>query len=105
MSDCEDKSAYESYNLSGEIAASSAGSSTARVMENTQTTVKTFVEANSEILVDDAPSETMSVPSDGSQVEGNLRVPDVPASGLDKRAFECPYCFEIMKVSSNSSWR
>ena len=57
-----------------------------------------YDDAAAEILVDDAPSETTSAGSDGSEIEGSLHMPELPANGYDKRAFECPYCFEIMSV-------
>ena len=87
------------------VATSSAFVSTAQITENTQTTVETFNDASAEILVDNTPSETTSAGSDGSNLEGSLHMPELPANGYDKKAFECPYCFEIMRVSGMRSWR
>ena len=104
-SDHEDKSMHTPKRLAEGIGGSSAFVSTARATENTQTTVETFVEASPEVLVDDAPSEITSATSGGSELEGSLHLPELPPNALDRKAFECPFCFEIMKVSSASSWR
>ena len=36
--------------------------------------------------------------------EGRLRMPDIPEEGLDRRAFECPYCHHIVSVSTTHAW-
>lgn len=73
--------------------------------KNTQTTVQTFIETSSELLVDDTRSEVTSAVSDASEPEDNLRIPDLPSSAHDQKAFECPYCFDVLKVSGTKTWR
>lgn len=72
---------------------------------NTQTTVQTFIETSSELLVDDTRSEMTSAVSDASEPEDNLRIPDLPSSAYHQKAFECPYCFDVLKVSGTKPWR
>lgn len=72
---------------------------------NTQTTVTTVAEDDLQIEVDDVNSEVTSALSEGSGTEEVRNLPDVPSEGLDKKAFECPYCFEVIRVSGTMSWR
>ena len=72
---------------------------------NTQTTVNTFIEDGREVPVDDGLSETTSAASEGVDSESAMQLPGPPRGALDSIAFECPYCYEIMRVSSLASWR
>ena len=73
--------------------------------KNTQTTVATFREHDKDIYVDDSLSETSSAASEGMFEGSELQIPSPPKSALDGEPFECPYCFEMMKISGLLAWR
>ncbi|KAI9772000.1 MAG: hypothetical protein M1840_001288 [Geoglossum simile] len=79
--------------------------STNATTTNTQTTVVTFVEIGEEVFVDDRASESTFASSEGVDDESCLHVPSPPNGALDGEPFECPYCYEMMKVSGVISWR
>ena len=76
----------------------------------TQTTVATFLDSNVEADLDDNDaddglSETSSAASEGQTDEGGLEIPEAPAGALENKAFECPYCYEIIRAPSTTKWR
>ena len=82
-----------------------SGPNTIATTMNTQTTVATFLETDEEVLVDDQLSETSSAVSEVPDEQSTLQVPAPPKNALDGEPFECPYCFEMMKISSAIHWR
>lgn len=74
---------------------------------NTQTTIATFTEDNGDMIDehDQLQSETSSAASEVHGEGGTLQVPKLPEKALDGQPFECPYCYEIIKVFSAISWR
>lgn len=72
---------------------------------NTETTVGTFQEDDKAVYVDDTLSETSSAASEGVSGATELEIPAPPKSALNGEPFECPYCFEMMKISSKLAWR
>ena len=82
------------------------GISTFATTLNTQTTITTFTEDNGDMVDenDQIQSEISSASSEVHGEGGTLRVPKLPKSGLDGQPFECPYCYEIIKVFSVTSW-
>lgn len=83
---------------------SEAKSQTEPLTLNTQTTVATFYDDDIDTL-DDRMSDTTSAASDGFDVDSVLQIPDPPPAGSQGRAFECPFCFDVLKISSIRSWR
>ncbi|KAI9773017.1 MAG: hypothetical protein M1839_002247 [Geoglossum umbratile] len=79
--------------------------STDAVTTNTQTTIATFVDTGEEIFTEDNLSETSSAASEGPDEESTLHMPPLPKGAIYGEAFQCPYCYEMMKVSSSQSWR
>jgi hypothetical protein len=75
------------------------------VTTNTQTTIATYVETSKEILTDDNLSETSSAASEGPDEGSNLHLPHPPKGALEGNIFQCPYCYEMMKISGSLSWR
>jgi hypothetical protein len=71
----------------------------------TQTTVDTIIDNDQNIFQDDGLSETTSVASEGVDEESGLNIPSPPPGAIEGLAFECPYCYEIMKISSIGSWK
>ena len=74
---------------------------------NTQTTIATFKEpenTEAEGLDDERLSETSSAKSENAAAESRIRIPAPPKDALDKQLFECPYCYDILSVSSSRSW-
>lgn len=84
---------------------SRSGLSTNETTMNTQTTVSTFLENNKDMAIDEIQSETSSAVSEYPGEMSALRVPSPPKGALDGQPFECPYCYDIIKVSSAISWR
>lgn len=85
-----------------------SGPSTLATTVNTQTTIATFLEdygQAEEPKFDDSLSETSSAASEDVGAESTLQVPSPPQDSSDGKPFECPYCFEILRVSSTLSWR
>lgn len=82
-----------------------ASTPTTIATKNTQTTVATYREEDKDIFVDDNLSETSSAASEGVSEAVQLYIPAPPKGALDSDPFECPYCFEMMKVSSLLAWR
>ena len=73
--------------------------------KNTQTTVGTFREDDKDVYVEDTLSETSSAASEGVFEATELQIPAPPKSALDGEPFECPYCFDMMKILSLLAWR
>lgn len=82
-----------------------ASTPTTIATKNTQTTVATYREDDRDVFVDDSLSETSSAASEGVSEAVQLYIPAPPQRALDSAPFECPYCFEMMKVSSLLAWR
>ena len=82
-----------------------ASTPTTIATKNTQTTVATYREDDRDVLVDDNLSETSSAASEGVSEAVQLYIPAPPQGALDSAPFECPYCFEMMKISSLLTWR
>ena len=95
----------ESRSTSGSDYARTAGAtSTTRETFNTQTTITTVAEDYLQVDVDDSNSEISSSLSESSGSEEGPSFPELPAEGIDRKAFECSYCFEIIRVSGTKSW-
>lgn len=77
------------------------------VTRNTQTTVATFreVEQENDPDVEETLSETSSAASEGMSEGRDLPIPAPPKSALGGELFECPYCFEMIRISSLLIWR
>ena len=74
---------------------------------NTQTTIATFNEPEqieAEGLDDERLSETSSAKSENAAAESKIRIPGPPKGALDNQSFECPYCYDILRISSSLSW-
>lgn len=74
---------------------------------NTQTTIATLNEPEqieAEGLDDDRLSETSSAKSEYAAAESKIRIPGPPKGALDNQPFECPYCYNILRISSSLSW-
>ena len=82
-----------------------ASTPTTIATKNTQTTVATFRLDEQNIYVDDTLSETSSAASKGVSEEAQLQIPVPPQAAIDGDPFECPYCFEMMKISGLLAWR
>lgn len=82
-----------------------ASTPTTIATKNTQTTVATFRPDEQDIYVDDTLSETSSAASEGVSATNQLQIPVPPQAAIDGDPFECPYCFEMMKISGLLAWR
>lgn len=100
-SEWEYPQSHRSQDFDGSIGAPD----TAKETFNTQTTVTTVVEDELPIDADDGNSEVTSAPSEGSENEEAPKLPELPMEGTERRAFQCPYCFEVIRVSGTASWR
>lgn len=78
--------------------------STTATTTNTQTTITTFVENKKDMAIDEIQSETSAASEDPGE-ESKLQMPEPPKGALDGQPFECPCCYDIIKVSSRISWR
>lgn len=107
VDDRETKDGSKHVGGSGPRSNIGTGSSTFATTLNTQTTIATFIEKNGDTIDenDEIQSETSSVASELHDEGGTLQVPIPPESALDGQPFECPYCYEIIKVFSAISWR
>lgn len=94
-----------SKSITGSNPSIGYNTSTTATTINTQTTVATFKETDEQIIIDDNLSVTSSAVSEDHGEESTLRVPAPPKGALENEPFECPYCYEIMKVSSADYWR
>ena len=109
LEDLSRKSHSEGFPDRNELVRRAPPSTSAPTL-GTQTTVSTFKEADlqddfDENDFDDGPSETSSAASESHIDEGGLEVPDAPADALEGKAFECPYCYEVIKAPSTAKWR
>ncbi|KAL8791920.1 MAG: hypothetical protein Q9195_005496 [Heterodermia aff. obscurata] len=82
-----------------------ASTPTTIATKNTQTTVATFRLDEQDIYVDDTLSESSSAASEGVSEATQLQIPAPPQAAINGDAFECPYCFEMMKISGLLAWR
>ena len=103
----EDKKKYGFDKTIVEIGPRSVASSmpATAVTKNTQTTVATFREIEKDPDTEEALSETSSAASEGTSDGRELPIPAPPKGALGGEPFECPYCFEIMRISSVLTWR
>jgi hypothetical protein len=81
-----------------------AAPSTSVATAETQTTIATFVDTG-EVITDDNLSETSSAASEGPDEESTLHLPSLPKGATYGEIFQCPYCYEMMKISTGRSWR
>ena len=72
--------------------------------KNTQTTVATF-RLDEDVYIDNTLSETSSAASEGVSEATHLEIPTPPQAAVNGDPFECPYCFEMMKISGLLAWR
>ncbi|KAL8747939.1 MAG: hypothetical protein Q9190_000263 [Brigantiaea leucoxantha] len=80
--------------------------STFAATSNTQTTVRTVRETEAFInLDDDFMSQTSYASTNDSSVENAPQVPSPPEEAANVKPFGCPYCFEIITIQSDYSWR
>ena len=82
-----------------------ASTPTTIATKDTQTTIATFRPDEQDIYVDDTLSETSSAASEGVSAATELQIPVPPQTAVDGDPFECPYCFEMMKISGLLAWR
>ena len=82
-----------------------ASTPTTIATKNTQTTVATFRPDEQDVYVDDTLSETSSAASEGVSAATQLQIPVPPQAAIDGDPFECPYCFEMMRISGLLAWR
>ncbi|KAK4693134.1 hypothetical protein P7C71_g4208, partial [Lecanoromycetidae sp. Uapishka_2] len=54
---------------------------------------------------DDNSSETSSATLGDVSDKSELQMPPPPSESLDNKPFECPYCYEVLRVPSTLSWR
>ncbi|KAI9763063.1 MAG: hypothetical protein M1840_000954 [Geoglossum simile] len=80
-----------------------AAPSTSAATADTQTTVATFVDTG-EVITDDTLSETSSAASEGPDEESTLHLPSLPKGATYGEIFQCPYCYDMMKINTGRSW-
>ena len=55
-------------------------------------------------LENDRLSESSSAVSEHAAAESKIAIPAQPTGALESEFFECPYCYDILKVSGLLSW-
>ena len=100
--------AHEETSQPEAAASSKSGPSINATTVNTQTTIATFKEPEeieAEELDDGRFSETSSAKSEDAAAEDTIPIPAPPKGALDDKPFQCPYCYDILRVTDLPSWR
>lgn len=73
--------------------------------QTSQTSVTTFIKPVETLDLEDGLSTATSTAYGDFDRNANLGIPDMPIMGTEGRAFECPFCFEIVRAASERSWQ